>query len=174
VLATQTLLMKKAKNMLVRVDGRLRPGCTAKDIVLAIMGASHCRVRAMPSSSAAAPSRRVVEGRMTVCNMAIEAGARSGMVAVDEKDISTCAPAVLARRPLFEQAPRRGAFCAPIRGPASTTWSNCGRRRIGPQVTWGTSGRRMVDDGQGQRPDPKPRGPVQARGHRGARLEYMA
>ena len=78
VLATQTLLMKKAKNMLVRVDGRLPAGCTAKDIVLAIIG----RIGTAGGTGYAiefagsAIEALSMEGRMTVCNMAIEAGAR--------------------------------------------------------------------------------------------------
>ncbi len=89
VLATQTLLMKKAQNMLVRVDGRLAAGCTAKDIVLAIIG----RIGTAGGTGSAiefggsAIEALSIEGRMTVCNMAIEAGARSGMVAVDDKTI---------------------------------------------------------------------------------------
>ena len=89
VLATQTLLMKKNKSMLVRVEGDMPFGCTAKDLVLYIIGqigtaggtgyAIEFGGKAVQSLS--------VEGRMTVCNMAIEAGARSGMVAVDDKTI---------------------------------------------------------------------------------------
>ena len=89
VLATQTLLMKKAKNMRVAVEGRLPAGCTAKDIVLAIIG----RIGTAGGTGYAiefagsAIEALSIEGRMTICNMAIEAGARSGLVAVDEKTI---------------------------------------------------------------------------------------
>ena len=86
VLATQTLLQKPAKNMLVRVDGPLAPGCTAKDVILAIIG----------KIGTAGGTGHVIEyageaiagldmaGRMTVCNMSIEAGARAGLIAPDE------------------------------------------------------------------------------------------
>ena len=89
VLATQTLLTKKAGNMLVKVDGRLPTGCTAKDIVLAVIG----RIGTAGGTgyaiefAGAAIEALSMEGRMTVCNMTIEAGARAGMVAVDEKTI---------------------------------------------------------------------------------------
>src|SRR5512144_782931 len=89
VVATQPLLMKEAKNMLVRVDGKLPAGCTAKDIVLAVIG----RIGTAGGTGYAiefagsAIAGLAMEGRMTVCNMAIEAGARSGVVAVDEKTI---------------------------------------------------------------------------------------
>ncbi len=87
VLATQTLLMKKAKNMRVAVEGRLPAGCTAKDIVLAIIG----RIGTAGGTGYAiefagsAIEALSIEGRMTICNMAIEAGARSGLVAEDDR-----------------------------------------------------------------------------------------
>src|SRR5512144_223244 len=90
VLATQTLLAKKAKNMLVKVDGQLPRGVTAKDIVLAIIG----RIGTAGGTGytiefgGSAIRDLSMEGRMTVCNMAIDAGARAGLVAVDEKTIA--------------------------------------------------------------------------------------
>src|SRR3990172_4618813 len=89
VLATQCLILKKAKNMRVRVEGAIPPGVTAKDIVLAIIG----KIGTAGGTGHAvefageAIEQLSVEGRMTVCNMAIEAGARAGMIAVDEKTI---------------------------------------------------------------------------------------
>ena len=89
VLATQTLLMKKSKNMLVRVDGRLQPGSTAKDIVLAVIGKIGTAGGTGYTIEFAGEAIRnlSMEGRMTLCNMAIEAGARAGLVAVDETTI---------------------------------------------------------------------------------------
>ena len=87
VMATQTLLAKKAKNMLVRVEGVLGTGVTAKDVVLAIIG----RIGTAGGTGytvefgGSAIRSLSMEGRMTVCNMAIEAGARAGLVAVDDK-----------------------------------------------------------------------------------------
>src|ERR1043165_8012686 len=89
VLATQTLLAKKAKNMLVKVEGKLPLGCGAKDIVLAIIGRIGTAGGTGYTIEFAGSAIRdlTMGGRMTVCNMAIEAGARAGMVAVDQKTI---------------------------------------------------------------------------------------
>ncbi len=89
VLATQTLIQKKAKNMLVRVDGQLKPGVTAKDVVLAIIGKIGTAGGTGYTIEFGGEVMRSLsmEGRMTVCNMAIEAGARAGMVAVDDTTI---------------------------------------------------------------------------------------
>jgi len=142
VLATQTLLAKKAKNMLVRVEGTLPAGCVAKDIVLAIIG----RIGTAGGTgytiefAGAAIRALSMEGRMTVCNMAIEAGARAGLVAVDQKTIDyvkgrPLAPsgvawdhAVTYWRTLQSDPDAR--FDAVVELDASA---------IVPQVTWGTS-----------------------------------
>ena len=89
VMATQTLLARKAKNMLVKVDGRLGAGVTAKDVVLAIIGRIGTAGGTGYTIEFAGSAIRSLsmEGRMTVCNMAIEAGARAGLVAVDDKTI---------------------------------------------------------------------------------------
>src|SRR5688572_18687644 len=90
VLATQCLLMRKAKKMLVRVDGRLREGVTSKDLVLAIIGRIGTAGGTGHAIEFAGSAIRALsmEARMTVCNMAIEAGARAGMVAVDETTLA--------------------------------------------------------------------------------------
>ncbi len=89
VLATQTLLAKKAKNLLVKVEGQLQRGCSAKDIVLAIIGRIGTAGGTGYTIEFAGSAIRALsmEGRMTVCNMAIEAGARAGLVAVDDTTI---------------------------------------------------------------------------------------
>ncbi|MBT8147060.1 MAG: 3-isopropylmalate dehydratase large subunit, partial [Gammaproteobacteria bacterium] len=89
VLATQCLLQKKMKNMLVRVDGQLSPGVTAKDIVLAIIGRIGTAGGTGYTIEFGGDAIRSlsIEGRMTVCNMAIEAGARAGLIAVDQTTI---------------------------------------------------------------------------------------
>ena len=86
VLATQTLIQKKAKNMLVRVDGQLPPGVTAKDIILAIIGEIGTAGGTGYVIEFAGEAIRALsmEGRMTVCNMTIEGGARAGLIAPDE------------------------------------------------------------------------------------------
>jgi 3-isopropylmalate/(R)-2-methylmalate dehydratase large subunit len=87
VLATQTLVQKKAKNMLVRVDGQLPPGVTAKDIILAIIGEIGTAGGTGSVIEYAGEAIRALsmEGRMTVCHMSIEGGARAGLIAPDEK-----------------------------------------------------------------------------------------
>src|SRR6478736_5058152 len=86
VLATQTLLARKAKNLLVSVEGKLSRGCSAKDIALAIIGTIGTAGGTGYTIEFAGSAIRTLsmEGRMTVCNMAIEAGARAGLVGVDE------------------------------------------------------------------------------------------
>src|SRR5262245_4273910 len=86
VLATQTLIQKKAQNMLVQVDGKLAPGATAKDIILAIIGQIGTAGGTGSVIEYAGDAIRglSMEGRMTVCNMSIEGGARAGMIAPDE------------------------------------------------------------------------------------------
>ncbi len=90
MLATQTLLARKAKNMRVQVDGQLGRGCSAKDIVLAIIGKIGTAGGTGYTIEFAGSAIRALsmEGRMTVCNMAIEAGARAGLIAVDETTIA--------------------------------------------------------------------------------------
>ena len=142
VLATQTLLAKKAKNLLVRVDGALSKGLTAKDIVLAIIG----RIGTAGGTGytiefgGSAIRALSMEGRMTVCNMAIEAGARAGLVAVDETTINYVRGRPFAPKGIeFDLAATfwrtlrsdEGAhFDAVVEIDAST---------LKPQVTWGTS-----------------------------------
>jgi len=89
VLATQCIIQKKARNMLVSVDGQVGPGITAKDITLAIIGkiGTAGGTGYVIEYGGDAIRALSMEGRMTVCNMSIEAGARAGMIAVDEKTI---------------------------------------------------------------------------------------
>ncbi|NML46860.1 3-isopropylmalate dehydratase large subunit [Ramlibacter sp. G-1-2-2] len=156
VLATQTLLQRKAKNLLVQVDGKLAPGITAKDIVLAIIGKIGTAGGTGYTIEFAGSAIRglTMEGRMTVCNMAIEAGARAGLVAPDETTFAyvkgkPLAPngvewdqAVTYWRTLFSDADAK--FDAVVKLDAS---------QIVPQVTWGTSPE-MVTTVDGRVPDP--------------------
>src|SRR5438874_8122209 len=89
VLATQCLLTKKAKSMRVSVDGRLSPGVTAKDLILAIIGRIGTAGGTGYAIEFAGETVRALsmESRMTICNMAIEAGARAGMIAVDDRTL---------------------------------------------------------------------------------------
>ncbi len=142
VLATQTLLAKKARNMLVRVEGTLSRGCSGKDIVLAIIGrigtaGGNGHTIEFGGSAIRALS---MEARMTVCNMAIEAGARAGLVAVDEKTI-----AYLQGRPLAPKGvewDQALAYWKTLHSDANAKFDTVveiDAALIVPQVTWGTS-----------------------------------
>lgn len=142
VLATQCLLMKKAKNMLVRVEGQLPAGVTAKDIVLAVIGKIGTAGGTGYAIEFGGSAIRglSMEGRMTICNMAIEAGARAGMVAVDDTTI-----AYVKDRPLsptgaaWDQAV---AYWKTLHSDADAKFDRVVELKaedIAPQVTWGTS-----------------------------------
>lgn len=157
VLATQTLLAKKSKAMLIRVDGETPSGITAKDIVLAIIG----RIGTAGGTgyaiefAGAAIERLSMEGRMTVCNMAIEAGARAGMIAVDQTTID-----YVKGRPFspsasdWENAVAYWKTLHSDEGAQFDTVVTLNVADIQPQVTWGTSPE-MVVSIDGQTPDPK-------------------
>ena len=157
VMATQTLLAKKAKNLLVKVEGKLPMGCTAKDIVLAIIGRIGTAGGTGYTIEFAGSAIRdlSMEGRMTVCNMAIEAGARAGLVAVDEKTI-----AYVKGRPFaptgveWDQAVRYWKTLQSDAGAHFDLTVELDATQIPPQVTWGTSPE-MVTDINGRVPDPE-------------------
>ncbi|WP_075178978.1 3-isopropylmalate dehydratase large subunit [Neptunomonas phycophila] len=148
VLATQCLIAKKMKNMLVRVDGELGFGVTAKDVILHIIGVigtaggNGCAIEfggdAIHSIS--------MEGRMTICNMAIEAGARVGMVSVDQKTID-----YFKDRPFSPKGEQWDAACAYWKTLVSDDDAVFDKvvvikaEDIIPQVTWGTSPEMVVD-----------------------------
>ena len=157
VLATQTLLARKAKNMLVRVEGQLAKGCGAKDVVLAIIGKVGTAGGTGYTIEFAGTAIRSLsmEGRMTVCNMAIEAGARAGLVAVDETTL-----AYVKGRPFspagieWDQAV---SYWRTLQSDAGATWDlvvELDASLIKPQVTWGTSPEMVlsIDD---RVPDPE-------------------
>ena len=177
VLATQTLLAKKAKNLLVRVEGRLGPGRSAKDLVLAIIGKIGTAGGTGYTIEFAGSAIRALsmEGRMTVCNMAIEAGARAGLVGVDETTI-----AYVKGRPLspaagleWEQAVR---YWSTLHSDAAAHWDRVVEleaAQIRPQVTWGTSPEMVlsIDD---RVPDPEREKDASKRGAIERALLYMA
>lgn len=156
VLATQTLIAKKSKAMLVQVEGALSAGVTAKDIVLAVIaqiGTAGGTGYAIEFAGSTIRSLSM-EGRMTICNMAIEAGARAGMVAVDQTTID-----YVKGRPLSPVGPHWDNALSYWR----TLHSDPGARfdlvvslnaaEIKPQVSWGTSPE-MVLPIDGRIPDP--------------------
>ncbi|MBT8566799.1 3-isopropylmalate dehydratase large subunit [Polynucleobacter paneuropaeus] len=175
VLATQTLLMKKSKNMLVRVDGRLQPGSTAKDIVLAVIGRIGTAGGTGYTIEFAGEAIRnlSMEGRMTICNMAIEAGARAGLVAVDETTIE-----YLQGRPY---APKGDAlrhamqYWRTLHSDPSAKFDAVVELRaeeIAPQVTWGTSPE-MVLPISDRVPDPEKERDPNKRDAMERALQYM-
>ena len=160
VLATQTLLAKKAKNLLVKVEGRLGLGVTGKDLVLAIIG----RIGTAGGNghtiefAGSAIRSLSMEGRMTVCNMAIEAGARAGLVAVDEKTIAYVQNGGKGRMfsPTgveWEQAVAHWRTLQSDPGAHFDSVVELDAALIQPQVTWGTSPE-MVLPVDGHVPDP--------------------
>ena len=176
VLATQTLLAKKAKNMLVRVEGRLPRGCGAKDLVLAVIG----RIGTAGGTghtiefAGAAIRGLSMEGRMTVCNMAIEAGARAGLVAVDETTIAYVKGRPLSPRGVeWEQALR---YWRTLQSDADAVWDTVveiDASQVRPQVTWGTSPE-MVVSIEDRVPDPEREKDPNKRNAMERALAYMA
>ena len=175
VLATQCLLQRKSKSMLVSIDGDLGPGVTAKDIVLAVIGeiGTAGGTGYVIEFGGDAIRALSMEGRMTVCNMAIEAGARAGLIGVDDKTI-----AYVRGRPrapkgdLFERAAAHWRTLASDPGAAFDRVVRLDAAAIQPQVTWGTSPE-MVVPVDGRVPDPAAEpDPVKAAGIRRA-LDYM-
>jgi 3-isopropylmalate/(R)-2-methylmalate dehydratase large subunit len=142
VLATQTLIQKKSKNMKVEITGKLRPGVTAKDITLSVIGATGTAggTGYVIEYCGEAIRDLSMEGRMTVCNMAIEGGARAGLIAPDEKTFE-----YVKGRP---HAPKGAAWEAAL-AYWQTLFSDEGAHfdklitikgeDIAPVVTWGTS-----------------------------------
>ncbi len=175
VMATQTLLAKKAKNMLVKVDGRAAPGITAKDIVLAIIGKIGTAGGTGYTIEFAGQAIRdlSMEGRMTVCNMAIEAGARAGLVAVDDKTIEYVRGRPLA--PTGVEWDQAVAYWKTLHSDADAKFDAVVELRaedIVPQVTWGTSPE-MVLGVDARVPDPDKEKDATKRGAMERALTYM-
>ncbi|MEW6164480.1 MAG: 3-isopropylmalate dehydratase large subunit [Pseudomonadota bacterium] len=175
VLATQCLLQKKMKSMLIRVVGKVSPGVTAKDIALAIIGRIGTAGGTGHAVEFAGGAIRALsmEGRMTVCNMAIEAGARVGFVAVDDTTID-----YLKGRPFSptgEMWERAVAYWRTLVSDADAKFDavvELDAAQIQPQVTWGTSPE-MVVAIDGRVPAPEDfKDPVKREGVERA-LQYM-
>lgn len=176
VLATQTLIAKKSKSMLVQVDGQLPIGVTAKDIVLAVIG----KIGTAGGTGYAIEfagstiSALSMEGRMTICNMAIEAGARAGMVAVDQTTID-----YVKGRPFSPVGPhwdRAVSYWRSLHSDAGARFDlvvNLHAAAVKPQVTWGTSPE-MVVSVDGRVPDPDQEKDAVKRDAMEKALAYMA
>jgi 3-isopropylmalate/(R)-2-methylmalate dehydratase large subunit len=142
VLATQTLIQRRAKNMLVTVDGDLPFGVTAKDIILGIIG--HIGTAGgtghVIEYAGSAIRKLSMEGRMTVCNMSIEAGARAGLVAPDETTFDYVKGRPMAPKgAAWEQALAFWKTLPSDKGARYDTEAKLAAAKIAPQVTWGTS-----------------------------------
>ncbi len=175
VLATQTLIQNKAKNMRVTVDGQLPAGVTAKDIVLAIIGEIGTAGGTGHVIEYAGEAIRALsmEGRMTVCNMSIEGGARAGMIAPDEKTY-----AYLKDKP---KAPKGAAWDAAMRywetlrsddGAHFDKEIRLDAAQLPPIVTWGTSPEDVVSV-TGAVPNPDDIADENKRASKWRALEYM-
>ncbi|MDM8356263.1 3-isopropylmalate dehydratase large subunit [Pandoraea communis] len=175
-LATQTLLMKKSKNMLVKVEGTLPRGCSAKDIVLAVIGRIGTAGGTGYTIEFAGSAIRslTMEGRMTVCNMAIEAGARAGLVAVDDTTIHYVKGRPFAPTGVeFQQAEAYWRMFHTDPGAHFDHVVEIDANTLVPQVSWGTSPE-MVVSIEDRVPDPeKEKDPVKRSAMERA-LEYMA
>ena len=175
VMATQCLVAKKMKNLLIQVDGELAPGVTPKDVVLAIIGEIGTAGGTGYAMEFGGQVFRdmSMEGRMTVCNMAIEAGARAGMVAVDETTIEYVKGRVYA--PTGEQWDVAVADWRELVSDEDAVFDKVvtiDGAAIKPQVSWGTSPE-MVLPVNASIPDPtKESDPVKKAGIERA-LEYM-
>ncbi|MCE3224718.1 MAG: leuC [Nitrospira sp.] len=176
VLATQCLLQKRPKTMEIRVEGQLSPRCSAKDVILAIIGKIGTAggtgyVIEYTGSTIRALS---MEGRMTLCNMSIEGGARAGMVAPDDSTI-----AYIKGRPmaptgaLWDQAVKAWRELATDPGARYDAVVELRAETIAPQVTWGTSPG-MVTGVDGNVPDPQTMNDEKLRQATQRALEYMA
>ncbi len=157
VLATQCLLQNRPKTMELRVEGTLAPHCSAKDVILAIIGRIGTAggtgyVIEYTGSTIRSLS---MEGRMTLCNMSIEGGARAGMVAPDDDTVTYLRGRPLAPKgDLFDRA---AEAWRDLRTDSQATFDNVVTLRaeeLAPQVTWGTSPG-MVTDVTGRVPDPQ-------------------
>jgi 3-isopropylmalate/(R)-2-methylmalate dehydratase large subunit len=175
VLATQCLVQKKAKNMRVRVEGRLADGVSAKDLVLAVIG----RIGTAGGTgytiefAGAAVTALSMEGRMTVCNMAIEAGARAGMIAVDDVTLDYVRGRPMA--PTGEQWARAVGHWRTLRSDPDAVFDReveMDAATIEPQVTWGTSPELVVPV-SGRVPDPADEADPTLRDQTERALAYM-
>ena len=142
VLATQTLIQKKSKNMKVEITGSLRPGVTAKDITLSVIGATGTAggTGYVIEYCGQAIRELSMEGRMTVCNMAIEGGARAGLIAPDEKTYAYCNGRPHA--PKEAEWDKAVAYWKTLYTDDNAHWDlvlTLKGEDIAPVVTWGTS-----------------------------------
>lgn len=175
VLATQCLVQKKMKNMLVRVEGQLDAGVSAKDIALALIGKIGTAGGTGYAIEFAGPAIESlsIEGRMTLCNMAIEAGARAGMIAVDQTTIDYLRGRTFAPKgDLWDQAVSYWRSLRSDPGAIFDLMVTLNGSELIPQVTWGTSPE-MVVGIDGRVPDPEQEKDIAKREGIEQALKYM-
>ena len=176
VLATQTLVLKKSKNMRVTVHGSLGPFCTAKDLILAIIGkmgmaggTGHVIEYAGPAITALS-----MEARMTVCNMTIEGGARAGLIAPDQITFDYVKGRLMA--PKGDQWDKALAHWTTLRSDADAAYDKevtLDAGNISPHVTWGTSPEHVLPITE-RVPDPADAGDERTRAAWERALSYMS
>ena len=148
VLATQCLIQKKSKNMLIQVNGQLKPGVTAKDMILSIIGkiGTAGGTGYVIEFAGEAIRSLSMEGRMTICNMAIEAGARAGMISVDETTLHyVCGKPFAPKGDLWDKA---SDYWETLQSDDNAVYDRIVKMNaaeINPMVTWGTSPEMVID-----------------------------
>jgi 3-isopropylmalate/(R)-2-methylmalate dehydratase large subunit len=175
VLATQTLVQKKPRTMRISVDGELPVGCTAKDVILAIIGqiGTAGGTGHVVEYAGSVIRGLSMEGRMTICNMSIEAGARAGLIAPDEKTIDYFKGRPMAPKgKAWELAAQWWRTLPSDEGAVYDTEIRLDAAAIEPQVTWGTSPEDVVPI-TGAVPDPKIEKSEDRRRAMQRSLEYM-
>jgi len=175
VLATQCLIQRRPKTMEIRVDGGLSPHCSAKDVVLAIIGkiGTAGGIGYVIEYTGSAIRALSMEGRMTLCNMSIEAGARAGLVAPDDKTIAHIKGRPLAPTgPMFDEAVRAWQQLKTETTANYDATITLMAEEIAPQVSWGTSPG-MVTGVDQRVPDPRAMSDDKSRQAAERALEYM-
>ena len=175
VLATQTLIQKPAKNMRISVTGNVSPSITSKDIILKIIGeiGTAGGTGFVIEYSGEAISKLTMEGRMTICNMSIEAGARAGLIAPDEKTFEYIKGRPYA--PTAENWTKAIKYWKSLTSEPDAMYDKEVKIKassIEPQVTWGTSPQDVVSI-NGKTPDPKKISDSKRRGAVQRSLDYM-
>ena len=175
VLATQTLIQKPAKNMRISVTGNASPSITSKDIILKIIGeiGTAGGTGFVIEYSGEAISKLTMEGRMTICNMSIEAGARAGLIAPDEKTFEYIKGRPYA--PTAENWTKAIRYWKSLASEPDSIYDKevtIKASSIEPQVTWGTSPQDVVSI-NGKTPDPKKISDSKRRGAVQRSLDYM-
>ena len=148
VLATQCLIQKKSKNMLIQINGQLKPGVTAKDMILSIIGkiGTAGGTGYVIEFSGEAIRSLSMEGRMTICNMAIEAGARAGMISVDETTLHYVYGKPFA--PKGDLWNKANDYWRTLQSDDNAVFDKIVKMNaveINPMVTWGTSPEMVID-----------------------------